>query len=100
MRVGYHNPEHDRRVPINIAPEVRKRLRDLLFQPEMQGVGYSAFINRAVENVEGEIMRERTQRDQWCPVCKTFHDDPGEKTDAGRLTRPCPRLAADPRNRP
>lgn len=38
---------------------------------------------------------------QRCPVCGTYHHGVGEKTDAGRLTRPCPRLSADdPRNRP
>jgi hypothetical protein len=37
---------------------------------------------------------------QWCPVCKAYHASPGEKTDAGQLTRPCPLLPDDdPRNR-
>jgi hypothetical protein len=41
-----------------------------------------------------------SRRSQWCPVCKTYHVDPGEKTDAGVLTRPCPQIPADdPRNR-
>lgn len=31
---------------------------------------------------------------EWCPVCHTYHHDVGEKTDAGRLTRPCPLLPA------
>lgn len=36
---------------------------------------------------------------QWCPVCKTYHDEVGEKTDAGELTRQCPRIPVDhPRN--
>jgi hypothetical protein len=56
---GHRSPETDERVPINIAPDVRKRLRDLLFEPEMRGVGYSAFINRAVEAAETEIMESR-----------------------------------------
>jgi hypothetical protein len=32
---------------------------------------------------------------EWCPVCHTYHVDPGRKTDAGRLTRQCPLLPAD-----
>lgn len=36
--------------------------------------------------------------DQWCPVCKTFHREVGETTDAGRITRACPLLpTTDPR---
>jgi hypothetical protein len=47
------------RVPINIAPEVRARLRNLLWEREMRGVGYSAFINRACEVAEAEIAERR-----------------------------------------
>jgi hypothetical protein len=36
------------RVPINIRPETREKLRNLLLTPEFQGVGYSDFIDRAV----------------------------------------------------
>jgi hypothetical protein len=32
---------------------------------------------------------------QWCPICKRYHDDVGEKTDAGDITRPCPRIPTD-----
>lgn len=32
---------------------------------------------------------------QWCPVCKTYHDKVGEQTDAGLITRACPRVATD-----
>lgn len=36
---------------------------------------------------------------QWCPVCKTYHLEVGEKTDAGKLMRQCPLLSVDdPRN--
>lgn len=83
------------RVPINIDPAVRKRLRDLLEDfPEFHTVGYSAFINRAVELAEGEAMdsrrreaitrqpnrtlRERVERGEsafkyvgTCPKCQT-----------------------------
>jgi hypothetical protein len=34
-------------------------------------------------------------RPQWCPVCKTYHVEVGEKTDAGRLVKPCPRLRGE-----
>lgn len=37
----------------------------------------------------------------WCPVCKNYHTEPGERTDAGKLTRQCSRIPADDlRNRP
>lgn len=49
------------RVPINIDPSVRDRLRDLLFEDEFHAVGYSAFINRACEIAETEIAYERTK---------------------------------------
>lgn len=36
---------------------------------------------------------------QWCPVCKYYHHGVGEKTDAGKVTRPCGAIpVADPRN--
>jgi hypothetical protein len=34
-------------------------------------------------------------RPQWCPVCKTYHGDVGEQTDAGLITRACPLLPTD-----
>jgi hypothetical protein len=46
------------RSPISIDPEVRERLRNLLFHPAMQGVGYSAFINRACAIAEAEIVHQ------------------------------------------
>ena len=54
--------ENRERVPINIDPAVRQRLNDLLWMPEMRGVGYSAFINRACEAAETEIMHKRGGR--------------------------------------
>lgn len=47
------------RVPIKIDPAVRQRLNNLLWHPEMVGVGYSAFINRACEVAETAIMQRR-----------------------------------------
>lgn len=60
--IGKCHPTPNRdRVPIMIDPDVRKRLRDLLERfPEFHTVGYSAFINRAVELAEGEAMEQRT----------------------------------------
>jgi hypothetical protein len=45
------------RVPIEIAPEVRERLNNLLYSPHFMGtgVGFSAFIDRACEAAETEI---------------------------------------------
>lgn len=48
-----------RRVPMNIHPTVRKRVRDLLFEPELAGVGYSEFVARACEAAETEIAQAR-----------------------------------------
>jgi hypothetical protein len=42
------------RVPINIDADVRDRLRHLLYQPYMRGVGWSEFIDRAVEAAYAE----------------------------------------------
>jgi hypothetical protein len=33
--------------------------------------------------------------EHWCSVCKNYHIHPGERTDAGRITRPCPNLATE-----
>lgn len=32
---------------------------------------------------------------EWCPVCHTYHRDPGSKTDAGKLVRRCGHLSPD-----
>jgi hypothetical protein len=45
----------DDRVPIYISEEVRKNLRGLLFEKEMFAVGYSEFIQRAIEHTRDEI---------------------------------------------
>jgi hypothetical protein len=47
-------PQGDR-VPINIHPETRRRLVELLYLPQMRGVGYSEFIDRAVAAAAAEI---------------------------------------------
>lgn len=60
-------------------------------------------VERAKGRIDGAL-REARNRDgltMWCPVCKTMHRDVGERSDAGAVTRPCPRIPADdPRNRP
>lgn len=50
-----------RREPINIHPDARERLRRLLFEPELRGVGYSEFIHRACDMAESEIATERQE---------------------------------------
>ena len=57
--VAVNPPRDEERVPINIAPEARDRLRKLLFEPEMRAVGYSEFIQRACEAAEAEIAQAR-----------------------------------------
>jgi hypothetical protein len=42
-------PPSTERVPINIHPDVREALRNLLFEQDMRGVGYSEFIARAID---------------------------------------------------
>jgi len=62
-----HPTDGIERVPINIDPAVRKRLRDLLEDfPEFHAVGYSAFINRAIELAEGEAMVARRECKHSC----------------------------------
>lgn len=51
--------EPGERVSINISPSARTALRELLWQPEMRGVGYSEFIIRAVEIASWEIHLQR-----------------------------------------
>lgn len=50
---------------------------------------------RAARAVIGRESREVPGAPEWCPICHTYHVDPGGKTDAGRVTRPCPRSPAD-----
>jgi hypothetical protein len=63
MLIGESNwsaPSGERK-PINIHPEVREKLVRLLFEPEMQGVGYSEFLNRACDEAYSQIHRERDE---------------------------------------
>lgn len=43
------------RVPILIHSDTRERLRALLFDDDMRGVGYSEFIGRALAAAEKEL---------------------------------------------
>lgn len=53
-------PARDKdRVPMNVHPQVRARLHRVLFEPELRGVGYSEFIDRAVATAEAEITQLR-----------------------------------------
>lgn len=42
------------RAPILIHPDARRALRDLLWESDMRGVGYSEFILRAVAAARAE----------------------------------------------
>ena len=44
----------EKRVPLNIHPDAWRKLRDLLFEPDMQGVGYTEFIERAIDMANSE----------------------------------------------
>lgn len=47
-------PAADGRVEMLVHPETRERLRELLYQPFMRGVGWSEFINRAIDRAYEE----------------------------------------------
>lgn len=63
-----------------------------------EAVGITNLIASTVPEIqEAEaILREHHRLPKkcslWCPVCHTYHPDPGEKTDAGQIARPCNRL--------
>lgn len=47
---------------IEVHPEVVAELRDLLFEEDMLGVGYSEFIHRAIEAAKGTGLRTNSAR--------------------------------------
>lgn len=50
------------RVGMNVAPEARQALSDLLYAPGMRGVGYSEFLLRAVERAQEELDQPAVHR--------------------------------------
>jgi hypothetical protein len=60
---------------MQVRPEVRDRLRKLLCQPELRGVGYSSFIERACEVAETEIAEVRTRRRVYDPTTGEGYSD-------------------------
>jgi len=52
-------PQGKDRKPIEIHPDVRSRLNNLLFEPEMRAVGYSEFVDRALAVAEEDLARMR-----------------------------------------
>jgi hypothetical protein len=54
-----HPPPSSERVLMNIHPDVRERLRALLQEPEMRGMGYSAFVNSAISEAWEELQAVR-----------------------------------------
>lgn len=53
---------------IEVHPEVVADLRDLLFEDDMQGVGYSEFIRRAVEAARRTGLRTDSVPDPERPI--------------------------------
>lgn len=45
-------PPSTQRVDLQVHPEVVASLRDLLFESDMRGVGYSEFIRRAIRTAQ------------------------------------------------
>lgn len=89
-----HPTPNQDRVPINIDPAVRKRLRDLLEDfPEFHTVGYSAFINRAVELAEGEAMVERSRKSP--PPKRTLHKQIERGESAFKYAATCPKCQTE-----
>lgn len=70
----------DARLPINIHPHTRKRLRDFLMRPDVpRGMGYTAFIEWAIQ--VGNTALEDCQDDSsgFCAV----HYAPGQGEEDG-----------------
>jgi hypothetical protein len=61
------------RVPINIDVRTRARLRNLLMLPQMRGVGWSEFIERAISSAVSELADVH-----GFPI---HEDDLGERSD-------------------
>jgi hypothetical protein len=51
-------------------------------------------ISERVRELDAEHKPSQPQS-QWCPICKTFHRDVGEATDAGVATRACVLVPTD-----
>jgi hypothetical protein len=66
------------RIPIEVHPEVVARLRSLLFEPELRGVGYSEFISRACEMAETEIAQERRYVAAELNFAQKVRDEPNK----------------------
>jgi hypothetical protein len=49
------------RVPMNVDRDVREKVRSLLYEPEMRGVGYSEFLQRAVDAAWAELLAKRAE---------------------------------------
>ena len=47
------------RVPIQVSPLARARLRRLLYEPEMRGVGFTEFLDRALDRADAELRASR-----------------------------------------
>lgn len=61
--LGRWKPPSKDRVPINIHPDARERLRNALMDdPRLHGVGYSEFIMRALDNLGAVEDRDRLLR--------------------------------------
>lgn len=61
-----NRPEGER-VPVLVAESVRDRLRYLLHQPWMRGVGYSEFLDRAIKAAYED--QYALTPDELCPRC-------------------------------
>lgn len=61
-------PDPDERIEMLVHPETRENLRTLLYQPEMEAVGYSEFLNRAIalanKQIEGWRKRQKLIEEQ------------------------------------
>lgn len=71
-------PVNANRVPIKIHPKVRENLGILLWQPELHAVGYSEFIQRAIDHAYKEIEAFRAMAEAHELVEKETGDIDGE----------------------
>ena len=85
------DPPHESiRTPIEVHPGVVQRLADLLREPEMRGVGYSEFIDRACALAEEQIEYLRALKKRGEKLGKIGEDKKSEGTCyCGRVKSQC-----------
>lgn len=87
---GRWTPPNAKRVPMQVHPEARAALSELLWTPEFKGVGYSEFTMRAVAAARrGELTTmDGAYVSMLDPDAQTVIPDPGlTRVEAGEVLR-------------